>query len=118
MLAVIPICRRLLIHWAPLALHLALDKAGNNMAARMAMMAITTSNSIRVKPARSTCERELSGEILRRSGVLGFMVLHTTTEAPKEMPPRIEAQQIWSFEPVTVIGNRSIYVKPKFVAFT
>src|SRR2546422_6839656 len=32
------------------ALHLALERAGNNMAAKMAMMAITTSNSIKVKP--------------------------------------------------------------------
>src|SRR5947209_31644 len=31
-------------------LYLALDKAGNNIAARMAMIAITTSNSINVKP--------------------------------------------------------------------
>jgi hypothetical protein len=34
----------------PWALALALDNAGNNMAARMAMIAITTSNSIKVKP--------------------------------------------------------------------
>jgi hypothetical protein len=33
-----------------LALHFALLKAGNSIAARMAMMAITTSNSISVKP--------------------------------------------------------------------
>jgi len=35
------------------ALSLALDNAGNNMAARIAIMAMTTSNSIRVKPPRS-----------------------------------------------------------------
>src|SRR5258707_13199148 len=34
----------------PCALVLALDKAGNNNPARMAMMAMTTSNSIRVNP--------------------------------------------------------------------
>jgi hypothetical protein len=33
----------------PLALILAALKAGNSMAARMAMMAMTTNNSIRVK---------------------------------------------------------------------
>jgi hypothetical protein len=33
-----------------LALSLAIVKAGNNKAARMAMMAITTSSSIKVKP--------------------------------------------------------------------
>src|SRR5690242_5631248 len=32
------------------ALRLALDKAGSNIAARMAMMAMTTSNSINVNP--------------------------------------------------------------------
>src|SRR5580693_3442617 len=35
-----------------MAFNLAFDKAGNNIAARMAMMAMTTSNSIRVKPWR------------------------------------------------------------------
>src|SRR5438034_1840325 len=37
------------------ALHLALERAGNNMAAKMAMMAITTSNSIKVKPGLHFC---------------------------------------------------------------
>jgi hypothetical protein len=46
-----PHCLRLLAHWARIAVALALLKAGNNMAARMAMMAMTTSNSIKVKPS-------------------------------------------------------------------
>jgi len=35
-----------------LRLDFALDSAGNNMAARMAMMAMTTNNSTKVKPTR------------------------------------------------------------------
>jgi hypothetical protein len=47
-----PNCFVLLMHliWAALALDL--DKAGNSMDARRAMMAMTTSNSISVKAAR------------------------------------------------------------------
>ena len=33
------------------ALHFALERAGKSIAARMAMMAMTTSNSINVKPS-------------------------------------------------------------------
>src|ERR1039457_3086163 len=43
-------CLMLLIHLTRRALSLALDSAGKSIAARMAMMAITTSNSMRVKP--------------------------------------------------------------------
>src|SRR5512141_3203969 len=45
-----PICFRLLMQAEALARSRALAKTGNRMAARMAMMAMTTSNSIRVKP--------------------------------------------------------------------
>ena len=45
-------CLSLDLQTAPVAFNLALVKAGNSMAARMAMMAITTSSSIRVKPLR------------------------------------------------------------------
>src|ERR1035437_8564778 len=44
------ICLKLLRHWMRLAFSLAFARAGNNMAARMAIMAMTTSSSIRVKP--------------------------------------------------------------------
>jgi hypothetical protein len=44
------ICFKLSMHWVRLALCFALLNAGSNMAARMAMMAITTSNSIKVNP--------------------------------------------------------------------
>src|SRR5215471_5751884 len=45
-----PICLLLLTQAMPLAFSLALVSAGRSIAARIAMMAITTSNSIRVKP--------------------------------------------------------------------
>src|SRR5665213_1844080 len=47
-----PSCFILLIHWMPCAFCLALDKAGSSIAARIAMMAMTTSNSIKVNPRR------------------------------------------------------------------
>ena len=40
---------------AAMAFSLALAKAGRSIAARIAMMAITTSNSIRVKAWRKLC---------------------------------------------------------------
>src|ERR1700743_672756 len=45
-----PICFKLLRHWVCFARSLALASAGNNIAARIAMMAITTRSAIRVKP--------------------------------------------------------------------
>lgn len=44
------ICFVLLMHLMPCALIFALESAGNNIAARIAMIAITTSNSIKVNP--------------------------------------------------------------------
>src|SRR2546425_13032170 len=41
-------CRKLLEQAVTLVLHLARESAGNSMAARIAMIAMTTSNSIRV----------------------------------------------------------------------
>src|SRR6266487_6097795 len=46
----IPICFRWLAQVIRLARSFARDNAGNSIAARMAMMAITTSSSIKVKP--------------------------------------------------------------------
>src|SRR5262245_10216296 len=56
-----PNCLRLLMHAVRCAFSLALDNAGSNMAARIAMMAMTTSSSINVNPpARSSSERDLT----------------------------------------------------------
>lgn len=48
----------LLVSWqrAPVASSLALARAGNNRAARMAMIAMTTSNSIKVNPKVAWCK--------------------------------------------------------------
>jgi hypothetical protein len=45
-----PICLKLPAHEDRIAFSFAADKAGNNNAARMAMMAITTRSSIKVNP--------------------------------------------------------------------
>src|ERR1700753_3815136 len=45
-----PTCFKLFMHWMRLAFSLAEASAGSSIAARMAMMAMTTSSSINVKP--------------------------------------------------------------------
>src|ERR1051325_5527053 len=52
-------CFMLLRHWVVLALALAFASAGNNIAARIAMMAMTTNNSINVKAARLPAPADL-----------------------------------------------------------
>src|ERR1051326_702271 len=47
-----PIWRVVLKQEMPVALHLALERAGKSMAARIAIIAMTTRSSIRVKPTR------------------------------------------------------------------
>src|SRR5882672_3852574 len=56
-------CLRLLRQLIPWALVLALLKAGSSMAASIAMMAITTSNSIRVKAWRRQVGRGMASRI-------------------------------------------------------
>src|SRR5258708_10782895 len=71
-------CFWLLKHVAACALSFALLKAGNNIAARIAMIAMTTSNSIRVKAQHSgtsdrffRCEERFDGETLKTDGYCG-----------------------------------------------
>src|SRR6185436_6804055 len=54
-----------------LLLAFAFDKAGNNMAARIAMMAMTTSSSIKVKPAFRSFVRNGGTRLL-----LSMLVFH------------------------------------------
>jgi hypothetical protein len=49
MIVPMPIWRMLEVHLICFAFSFALDNAGNNMPARIAMMAMTTNSSIRVK---------------------------------------------------------------------
>src|SRR5439155_21105187 len=62
------------MHMMPWALVLALAKAGNSRAARMAMMAITTKSSINVKP-------RLREALPARDRVKSFMVFSTVNWA-------------------------------------
>src|ERR1051326_6635171 len=48
MLMAVPHCLRLLLHWARMAEALALPSAGKSIAAKMAIMAMTTRSSMRV----------------------------------------------------------------------
>ena len=47
------------MHWTAVALALALASAGNNRAAKIAMIAITTNNSISVNPAARAVSEDL-----------------------------------------------------------
>src|SRR5207248_8273292 len=67
------------------ALALALLKAGSSIAANIAMIAITTSNSIRVNPARK-CRRLAILRILNRSpGNRDLQVIKTDDTPPENM---------------------------------
>src|SRR6266550_4546765 len=65
-------CLRLLIHCTRFPFSLALASAGRSIAAKIAMMAITTSNSINVKPCRPLRRVVKFGFISRRNSVRGF----------------------------------------------
>ncbi len=55
----ISICLMLLVHLMRIAFSLALDSAGRSIAAKIAMMAITTNNSMRVKPLESVLVKQI-----------------------------------------------------------
>src|ERR1017187_9951018 len=79
------ICLRFARHLMPSALSLALVSAGSNKAARMAMIAITTNNSIKVKakPRRGR-PRDLSPASFAR-GIIGLkcrLTLQSKTARP------------------------------------
>src|SRR5882724_12944813 len=69
MVTAIPICFVLLRQLAARALSLALLNAGNNIAARMAMMAMTTSSSINVNPS--------TDEILETALFVLILIVHS-----------------------------------------
>src|ERR1044071_4431483 len=72
----IPIWRRLLMHEVCLLRPLARDSAGSSRAARMAMMAMTTSSSISVKPFRADFDIRFtlpSSRQRRTSGIDGIV---------------------------------------------
>ena len=79
-----PSCLKLLRHWIRLALSLALAKAGNSIAARMAMMAITTSNSMRVK-AGGNIAFVKPRTLLQRFRVIGrIKTIHDRRRIPRK----------------------------------
>src|SRR5690554_4597230 len=78
-LKMVPHCLRLLAQLARLAASLARDSAGSRMAARIPMMAMTTSNSISVNPDRL---RDIS--LLLHENV-GSWILQDHTAAITEM---------------------------------
>ena len=60
-------CLTLLRQVMRLARSLALASAGNNKAARMAMIAMTTSSSMRVKPRSCRIQADRTADVLARS---------------------------------------------------
>src|ERR1051325_11378806 len=71
-------CRRLERQWIEHAFSLALDKAGSSIAARMAMIAITTSNSISVNP-----------DLARRTGFIGDSLNPTLPHRKLSTPQKL-----------------------------
>src|SRR6266478_2795804 len=63
-----PICFKLLRHWLRRALSRADCTAGKIKAIRIPMIAITTSNSTKVKARREDMHRSVRGNELRREG--------------------------------------------------
>src|SRR5690242_20536973 len=74
-----PICLRLFRHFMATARCLALARPGNNSAARIAMMAITTSNSIKVKPRFTNPIRAGRGLAPDRGELQEFTTAHAVT---------------------------------------
>src|SRR2546428_13827185 len=70
-----PICLRLLVQLIAWLLSFALDNAGNNMAARMAMIAMTISNSINVNAGWTALVDFSKGLELRRIGMAGGLIV-------------------------------------------
>lgn len=66
------------------ACHLARDNAGNNNAARMAIIAITTSNSINVNPRDGTLDLELRHILISILFIQSKYVLHFQLDRPKQ----------------------------------
>src|SRR5437588_1393573 len=67
-----PICLRLLLHWARAAAARTFWTAGTSRPIRMAMMAITTNNSISVKAERARLERAMTNSSAIREMRLGM----------------------------------------------
>src|SRR5688500_2909305 len=83
-----PSCRRLFVQEVRLALFFALARAGRSMPARIAMMAMTTSNSMSVKARRRAVRLALiciCGERLimsmRRAGTHGNLIIDAQPNA-------------------------------------
>src|ERR1700743_1421021 len=81
-------CLRLLTQRICCALRLAEESAGNNIAAKIAMMAITTNNSIRVNPLRFGRRPRESDEILTRQCRHGFFVVILWADALNMTEPK------------------------------
>src|SRR6476660_1741286 len=87
-----PICLRLFVHLIAWAFALALLSAGRSMPAKMAIIAITTSSSIKVKPDRGSaasvlfiglvigCVRELAGSMKPMSEKGNGILRHAMAE--------------------------------------
>jgi hypothetical protein len=67
-----PSWRWLLMQEVCLPLALALERAGSNIAAKIAMMAITTNSSMRVKARNASVRGEVPKHRVRASGPSGF----------------------------------------------
>src|SRR6266851_5717545 len=87
-----PSCRRLLLHPAESAAFFARFSAGSSIAARIAMMAITTSSSIKVKADAPLAVRFSQCTSARPLASLLFMAIKES----QRPPAKPEACRMWS----------------------
>src|SRR2546421_1849877 len=87
-------CLLLLIHDTPSALALAFDRAGSNIAARIAIMAITTNNSIKVNPPEAS-SRLHSRILIRHTILIRFSKGTTRFRAARQSSDNL-VELLWS----------------------
>src|SRR6266700_1117377 len=95
-------------HLTVWACALALLKAGNSIAARIAIMAITTSNSINVKPAEQRRPAVAFGEFEGGSFILGL-----SRGAPQRQ--RTDPAGVVFFDPPVAVDDRALLFAVKLV---
>src|SRR5688572_9323283 len=96
----LPIWERLLTQLVCFAAFLARENTGNMMAARIAMIAITTSSSIRVNPA-GFCFIQFSMDSIRLGGDAQFRLVSENAKCPiiHIMLIRVQAILGWKVPP-------------------
>src|SRR5439155_22322793 len=111
MLIATPHCLRLLAHCALRALALARDNAGSNIDAKMAIIAITTSNSINVKPRPGRRRGEENSALIGSAAVRPRATL-AAAPASNTSPPFRDHCPASKLGALVAAGSLSFFFKP------